>query len=100
MEVIIEYWDKLRETITNEVGFCYENQDSTVTDTEKHMILTEEQKIELFKDFDKRNNKLRYCNGTYWKFKDDNMQEEYLKWYRELPETIKHDMFYGKGVVD
>lgn len=55
---------------------------------------------EVFKRFDKANNRLRYCNGSYYKFEDITLNDKYLAWYKSLDETTKFNMYYGNGVVD
>jgi len=55
---------------------------------------------EIFKRFDKANNRLRYCNGSGYKFDDSKMNDKYLAWYDSLDETTKLNLYYGNGVVD
>ncbi len=57
-------------------------------------------KEEIFKRFDKANNKLRYCNGSHYKFVDENLHREYIEWYDSLSKSEKLDMYYGNGIVD
>ena len=55
---------------------------------------------EIFKRFDKANNRLRYCNGSHYKFEDSKLNNKYFAWYKSQDETTKLNMFYGNGVVD
>lgn len=96
MEVQVEYWNPRNETVVTESGFSYYDTNSVLTKTESWSGTKEE----IFKKFDKENNSLRYCNGSYYKFKDNAIQEEYIKWYKSLDEHTKFTMFYGNGVVD
>ena len=82
----IEYWDRVSYTSCNSEIKRVETWNGT--------------KEEIFKRFDKENNSLRYCNGSYYKFQDDALQQEYLKWYDSLSESTKFNMYYGGGVVD
>lgn len=96
MEVVIEYWNPRNETVVTEDGFRYLDTKSVITRTEKW----EGTKEEIFKRFDKANNRLRYCNGSYYKFQDKTLYTEYLNWYKSLDGSTKLDMFYGGGIVD
>ena len=96
MKARIEYWNPKNETVITETGFRYLDTKSIITKIETW----EGTKEQIFKKFDKSNNSLRYCNGSYYKFEDETLNTEYLKWYKELNESTKLDMFYGKGVVD
>ena len=49
--------------------------------------------IKLYHD----NNRLRYCNGTYYKLKDKKDQEKY-NLFLEKYDTINN--YYGNGIVD
>ena len=55
---------------------------------------------EIFKKFAAANNRLRYCNGTYWKFKIKEMQDQYIAWYKSLDKATQFNMYYGNGIVD
>mgnify|MGYP001014017590 CR=1 FL=1 len=86
MQTKIEYWDRVSYTSCKSELQRTETLNGT--------------KEEIFKRFDKKNNSLRYCNGSYYKFQDNALQQEYLKWYKSLSEATKFNMFYGNGVVD
>ena len=86
MIAAIEYWDKV----------SYTTSSSEIKRTENW----EDTKEGIFKKFDKQNNRLRYCNGSYFKFQDETLNTEYLNWYKSLSESIKFNMYYGNGVVD
>ena len=56
---------------------------------------------EVFETFYKMNNQLRYCNGSYYQFKDVNLQNQYKLWLNSDSYTKKSfELFYGNGVVD
>jgi hypothetical protein len=96
MEAKIDYWNPKNETVVTETGFRYLDTKSVITKTETWNGTKEE----IFKKFYKENNSLRYCNGSYYKFKDNLLQQEYMEWYNTLSEATKFNMFYGNGVVD
>jgi hypothetical protein len=96
MKVRIEKWQPKNETVVTETGFRYLDTNSVIYEIETW----EGDKEDIFKRFDKKNNSLRYCNGSYYKFEDSVLNEEYKNWYKSLDESTKFNMFYGNGVVD
>ena len=54
----------------------------------------------IFADFDRANNRLRYCNGHYHRFKDKEIDKLYRLWGHWIPESRGMDLYYGNGVVD
>ena len=86
MIAAIEYWDKV----------SYTTSASEIKRTENWYNTKEG----IFKKFDKQNNRLRYCNGSYFKFEDETLNTEYLNWYKSLSESVKFNMYYGNGIVD
>ena len=55
---------------------------------------------EVFEQFEKANNSLRYCNGHSYGFKDEEMRKKYTIWYNLIGESRRFDLYYGNGVVD
>ena len=55
---------------------------------------------QIFNKFDYENNRLRYCNGYCYKFKDIQIQKNYYAWYDSLDKSTKFEMYYGNGTVD
>lgn len=96
MKIRIEYWNPKNETIVTDTGFRYLDTKSVITNIQTWYA----DKEEIFKKFDKENNSLRYCNGSYLKFEDQTLENEYRAWYKSLSESTKFNMFYGNGVVD
>jgi hypothetical protein len=96
MEVRVEYWNPKNETVVTETGFRYLDTKSVIIRVE----IWGGTKEEIFKKFDKKNNSLRYCNGSHYKFEDETLQTEYINWYQSLDKATKFNMFYGNGVVD
>jgi hypothetical protein len=85
-KVIIEYWDRI----------SYISSSSEIKRTETWKGTKEE----IFKRFDKENNRLKYCNGAYYKFEDETLSKEQNVWYNNLSENTKFQMYYGNGTVD
>ena len=54
----------------------------------------------IFEEFYKMNNTLRYCNGSHWNFEDSKNQDKYVEWVRSLDENRHFNLYYGNGVVD
>ena len=55
---------------------------------------------QVFEEFYKLNNSLRYCNGSYWKFEEQEKEQEYSKWRKSLSRERSFNLYYGNGVVD
>ena len=72
---------------------------SNYKETEKTMDLsgTEDQ---MFEEFYKMNNTLRYCNGSHWQFIDDTQDDKYRDWVKNLDKMRHFNLYYGNGVVD
>jgi hypothetical protein len=57
--------------------------------------------IGIFEQFYKMNNRLRYCNGSYYKFNDKRWDEKYKQWLKSDDYKKKSfDLYYGNGIVD
>jgi hypothetical protein len=92
----IEYWEPRNEQVTTDRGFVYLDTKSVL----KSSSNWEGSPEEIYKRFDKENNSLRYCNGSYYKFKNDDDHSNYIKWYQSLNKMEQFNMFYGNGIVD
>ncbi|MBR6515477.1 MAG: hypothetical protein IKT40_01340 [Bacilli bacterium] len=55
---------------------------------------------ELFVKFYKANNRLRYCNGSYYKFANKELEVKYYQWIAIIPNSMSFDLYYGDGIVD
>jgi|TARA_R110002073_G_C9253276_1_gene562749 hypothetical protein len=86
IKVKINYWGNVSHLTTRE----------EIKETQ----IWEDTKEEIFKKFDKQNNRLRYCNGSYLKFEDESLSLEYVNWYNSLDKTTQLNMYYGNGTVD
>lgn len=96
MIIQIEYWSPLNKVVEYLDGSCHYVTDS-VAQREQALDGTME---EIFKEFHDLNNQLRYCNGSYYKFKTKELSDEYYKWLTSLSEATRFSMYYGTGVVD
>ena len=66
----------------------------------KISILVAETEDALFEEFYKKNNELRYCNGSYYEFQNPEKQKEYQEWRKNLSHSRSFNLYYGNGVVD
>lgn len=98
IKTVLEYYSPKNESVTTKTGFRYLDTGSTLTSTKEISAKTEH---ELFIRFYKLNNKLRYCNETYYKFADGEMEKKYAEWLNS-PEykAISFDLYYGSETVD
>lgn len=55
---------------------------------------------EVCEKLDVLNNKLRYCNGHYYKFDSTDMQLKFKLWYDLIPDARSFSLYYGNGIVD
>ena len=57
--------------------------------------------INIFEQFYKKNNSLRYCNGSYYTFQDKEWEKKYSEWLQSDDYKKKSfELYYGGGVVD
>ena len=83
----IQYWDIIsRYTVGSEI--------------KRTETLQADSEDAAFEDFYKRNNRLRYCNGSYWKFKNSEDETRYNEWLNNIGEQRRFNLYYGGGVVD
>jgi hypothetical protein len=66
----------------------------------KISILAAETEDALFEEFYKKNNELKYCNGSYYEFQNPEQQEKYKEWKKNLSHSRSFELYYGNGVVD
>ncbi len=88
----VEYWDRTRKTKVTNSGFRYQDQNS-------YLIRVEDfpDGEEGFKQFYHKNNSLKYCNGSYYKFQNQEDAEKYKKFIKNY-NTITN--YYNGGIVD
>ena len=89
MKTILDYYDRPdRFTLTSVI--------------ERQEEVEGKDDIEIFENFYKLNNSLRYCNGSYYKFQSSDWQNRYNDWLKSDDYKKKSfNLFYGRGgVVD
>jgi hypothetical protein len=88
MKVELNYWDKVD----------YYSSRSEIKRTE---YIESDNEIDVFESFYKKNNSLRYCNGSYFKFVSSEWDQKYKDWLNSDDYKKKSfNLFYGNGVVD
>lgn len=98
MKATLDYWNPRNESVVTEDGFRYLDTKSVITSTKDIEDTTE---IGLFEQFYKLNNSLRYCNGSYYKFQDKELEQKYQEWLKSDDYKKKSfNLRYGNGVVD
>lgn len=97
MELIVEYWSEKHRDVVTETGFRYRSSESVVVSVELYTGTPNE----IYTKFYHANERLRYCNGSYFKFKDKEEQIKYISWLTTLPESARFQMMYSGGrIVD
>lgn len=98
MEAILNEWNPKNESVVTTRGFRYLDTKIVITGTKKIEANTE---IELFEQFYKLNNNLRYCNNSYLQFQSLYLEKRYNEWL--LSDDYKRksfNLYYGNGIVD
>ena len=54
----------------------------------------------IFEQVEYANDHLRYCNGSYYKFKDETNEKLSKLWYLSISKSRSMDIYYGNGTVD
>jgi hypothetical protein len=98
MEVTLNYFAPANKSVVTESGFRYLNTNPEYKHSEK---LVAENEIDLFEQFYKKNNQLKYCNGHYYEFVDNNVKARYKEWLQSDDYKAKSfNLYYGGGIVD
>jgi len=88
MNVELNYWDR-------------KNYTSFDSEIKRQETIDAENDITIFEQFYKKNNSLRYCNGSYYKFVSQEWQDKYDAWLKSDDYKAKSfNLYYGNGVVD
>lgn len=88
MTVELNYWDVLDRT-------------KPKSEIIKQVEIEADTEIEIFEAFYKKNNSLRYCNGSHYTFVSDEWKNKYNDWLKSDDYKSKSfNLFYGNGVVD
>ena len=98
METILNYFSPANKSVVTESGFRYLN---TQPEYKRSETLHAQNEIDLFEQFYKKNNQLRYCNGSYYEFADANVKARYKEWLQSDDYKAKSfNLFYAGGIVD
>ena len=98
MDTILNYFAPANNTIVTESGFRYMN---TKSEYKRSETLHAKNDIDLFEQFYKKNNQLRYCNGHYYEFADEKVKARYKEWLKSDDyKTKSFNLHYGGGIVD
>jgi hypothetical protein len=98
MEAILNYFSPANKSVVTESGFRYLDTKPEFKRTE---TLVAENDIDLFEQFYKKNNQLRYCNGHYYEFANPQDTIRYREWLKSDDFKGKHfNLYYGGGIVD
>jgi hypothetical protein len=98
MEVTLNYFAPANKDVVTETGFRYLNTNPEFKHSE---TLVAENEISLFEEFYKKNNQIRYCNGHYYEFADENVKARYKRWLQSDDFKSKSfNLYYGNGIVD
>ncbi len=86
MNVELDYWNPNKDYRSEITG---------------QKTITGENDIEIFEQFYKENNSLRYCNGSYYTFVSKDWTNKYHEWLdSDDYEQKSFNLYYGNGVVD
>ncbi len=88
MKAILEYLDKI-------------DYRSIYSEIKKTQEIEGTDEIDLFEQFYKLNNRLRYCNGSYYTFQDKEWENKYKQWLKsDYYKKKSFDLYYKNGIVD
>jgi hypothetical protein len=98
MEVTLNYFSPANKSVVTESGFRYLD---TKPEYKRSEMLHAENDIDLFEQFYKKNNQLRYCNGHYYEFANPQDTLRYREWLQSDDYKAKSfNLYYGGGIVD
>jgi hypothetical protein len=98
IKATLNYWNPENKSVVTETGFHYLSTNSVITNTKDIESNTD---VGLFEEFYKLNNKLRYCNGSYYEFQDKQLELKYKEWLNSDDyKTRSLELYYGNGIVD
>lgn len=98
MTATIDRWDPANASVVSKSGFRYLDTTPIVTSTRD---LEYSDATDLFEQFHRMNNALRYCNGSRFTFQDKSLEARYRAWLGSDDFRGKSfELHYGNGVVD
>ena len=97
-QATLNYWARLRRIKAYSGGGYYQDQSSEIVSKKE---ISGETEIDIFESFYKLNNSLRYCNGSYYEFVNNEWEQKYKDWLKSDDyKTKSFNLYYGGGVVD
>lgn len=94
----LNYWEPEDVSVVTEDGFRFLSRKPVIKRTQ---TIAAETEISLFEQFYELNNRLRYCNGSSYKWQDPEWEAKYQSWRKSDDYKKKSfNLFYGNGVVD
>jgi hypothetical protein len=88
MKVTLEYFDRTDSTQIYSTKIREE-------------VISGENDIDIFENYYKLNKRLKYCNGSYYEFKDIEWENKYKEWLKSDDYQKKSfNLYYGGGIVD
>lgn len=98
MKTTLDYYNRVDDFVKGADGKSRYCTDSIITRQQEVEATSE---IELFEKFYKLNNRLRYCNGSYYEWQSKDFQKKYSNWLKSDDYKQKSfNLYYGNGVVD
>ena len=99
MQTLLNYFEPKNESVITKTGFRYLDTTSVM---KYQKAIVGQNDIDLFEQFYKLNNSLRYCNGSYYLFDDSEYKNKYDQWLKSDDYKSKSfSLYYGKnGIVD
>lgn len=98
MKTTIVYHRRIEKSKVTETGFSYLHYETIPVYEEE---ISGDTEMDLFIQFYKLNNKLKYCNGCYFKWNDSKWDAKYNQWLNSNEfKKISFELYYGSGVVD
>lgn len=94
IKVAVEFHSTERVTVTAKSGLIYEAERDTVKER-----VFEGTFDKVCERLEKANNSFRYCNGTYYEFKDEKMRNNYRYWRHLIPFARSFDLYYPDSTV-
>jgi len=98
MKTILEYHSPANIDVVTETGFRYLNTNPIFQYTKE---IEGSNDIDIFEQFYKLNNSIRYCNDHSYKFQDIEWTNKYKEWLSSEDYKKKSfQLYYGNGIVD
>ena len=87
--------------VTAVLDYYERDQMEVYSKKQREETISHDNEIGLFELYYKKNNSLRYCNGSYYKWADSAWQAKYSEWLGSDDYKRKSfNLYYGNGVVD